>query len=614
MIEGEASGDLDPLHPLNRDITNIALAPRNERGLVDYRFDFNLARPIDAARGNGWLFYDVPNRGGPAAPRYLNGHWDIGKFRSSADAGNGFLLREGYTLLWAGWQCDLPAGDGVLRAEFPIAMENGAPLTGRTSEEFIDEGGDKTFIASLGFSAATLDPNAASLTVRERERDARCVPPGLAWRYLDDRRIEITRPDDDAFDKGAIYEFIYTAKGAVIGGMAFAALRDFIAWMRFSREDESGNPNPLFANGVNTCRRALMFGSSQSGRFARDFLYQGFNQDLSGRQVFDAVVPMICGSRKTALQIPFSRPGRFQRQHEDHCFPGDQFPFTYAPVTDPLSGATDDILARCRASGSVPKIMHIESDSEYWTARASLLSTDCEGRDLALPENVRFYVGPGLRHASINVGDDNRAVNAVNEVCIGLIVRPLIRALRRWVEEGIEPPPSRYPKVEDGTLAPLTEALRRFPAIPRVATPTAFNELRLMDHRSIPPDEGALYPVMLPVVDEDGNAVAGIRHPLIAATWATFTGWNLRASGYAAGELAGTLGSMFVLARSKADRERCGDPRASIEERYGDWSGYVVALRAACEGLISEGYLLREDAERLLDAAKRDGNLLAVLN
>ena len=613
ILEGTALGELDPSHRLNRGIVNLDRAPRNERGCVGYRIDFKLARPADPKRGNGWLFYDVPNRGGPAAPRYLNGGWDIGRFSTATDAGSGFLMREGYTMLWSGWQSDLPPGPGVLRADFPVAMENGEPLTGRTSEEFIDEGGGKTFMAELGFPAASLDPAAATLTVRQRQRDPRTVPPGLAWRFVNDRRLEITRPDDAAFDKGAIYEFVYTAKGPVVGGMAFAALRDLIAWMRHGTEDDEGNPNPLIQNGAQPCRRALMFGSSQSGRFARDFLYQGFNEDLSGRPVFDAVAPMICGSRKTALQVPFSRPGRFQRQHEDHCFPGDQFPFTYAPVSDPLSGRTDDILARCRASGTVPKIMHFESDSEYWTARASLLATDCEGRDLALPENVRLYVGPGLRHASINAGDADRAVNPVNEVCVGLIVRPLMAAMRRWVEDGTPPPPSRYPKVGDGTLAPIGAALRRFPAIPGVRVPELCNELRLMDHDSIPPREGAHYPVMVPAVDDDGNALAGILHPLIAAPFATFTGWNLRAPGYAHGELAGTLGSLLLLARTRAERERSGDPRPSLEERFGGWDGYVSALRAACDNLVREGYLLSEDAQRLLAAAAGGGDLLAVL-
>ena len=613
ILEGEVIAQLDPRHPGNSAIVNIARAPCNERGLIDCRFDFKLVRPADPSRGNGWLFYDVPNRGGPAAPRYLNGHWDIGKFRTAADAGSGFLMREGYTLLWAGWQGDLPAGDGVLRADLPVAMDSAAPLAGLTAEEFIDEGAGDTFVATLGYPAATLDPAAATLSVRERERDPRVTPPGLAWRFLDARRIEITRPADAAFDKGAIYEFVYNARGPAVGGLAFAMLRDFISWIRHEPKDAAGMPNPLWHNGMQTCPHALMFGSSQSGRFARDFLYQGFNQDLAGRRVFDAVAPMICGSRKTALQVPFSRPGRFQRQHEDHAFPGDQFPFTYTPVRDPHTGTTDDILARCRVTGTVPKIMHFESDSEYWTARASLLTTDCEGRDLALPDNVRIYVGPGLRHASINPGDDDRAAYPMNEVCVGLIVRPLMGALRRWVEEDIEPPPSAYPRVSDGTLAPLDQALRRFPAIAGVRVPAVYNELRRMDHREIPPVEGAAYPVMLPVVDEDGNARAGILHPLIAAPLATFTGWNLRRPGYAEGELAGTLGSVFHFARTLVERKASGDPRPSMEERYGGPGGYRQALETACEQLVRRGYLHPGDRDRLLLAASRGEDLMSVL-
>jgi len=613
-VEGRIVGALDPAHPRNRGIVDLDKAPRGPDGLVSYDVDFYILRPADPTRGNGWIFYEVLNRGAKRVLERINGGTALNVTDKASDASNGFLMREGYTIVWSGWQGELAAAPNSMNARFPVATDGGRPITGRAMEEFIGDQDGPSFVGPLTYPAATLDPADAVLTARRRERDPRQTPSGLSWRYLDERRIEIVKPAGGEFDKGTIYEFVYTAKDPIVSGIAFASVRDFLSWLRHGTADEKGNPNPLHRGGTNPIRRAMMFGLSQSGRFARDFLYQGFNRDLGGRPVFEAATPLIAGSRKTFVNARFAQPGRYPRQHEDHNYPGDQFPFTYTPLTDPISDRTDDVLSQCRADGFVPKIMHFDSDSEVWQARSSLVATDCEGRDVAMPEEVRLYLAAGLQHGTAARENLEKGSGPTNPVGYGALMRPLIRALARWVDEGVPPPPSRFPAVADGSFVTLEQGRAGFPGIPGVHYPECPNGLRLMDHSSVPPKEGPAYPVFVARTDPDGNADAGIRHPLLDAPIATHTGWNVRSPEHGGpGELAGVLGSLIPFAETKAERERTGDPRPSIEERYGSRAGWITALRAACDRLILDGFLLPEDKDRLLAAAESGGDVFTAI-
>ena len=233
------------------------------------------------------------------------------------------------------------------------------------------------------------------LSVRRTQDGKRERPDDLDWRYVDEREIEITRPA--GFDGGAIYEFIYEAKDPIVMGLGFAAMRDAVSFLRYEPADRAGNPNPVAVDGE-LARTATSLGISQSGRMLRDLVYQGFNEDVAGRVVFDGIHPNIAGSRKTFTNYQFGQPGRWQKQHEDHVYPGDQFPFTYATLTDPLTGRTDGLLERCRASDTCPKVVHSDGEAELWQARASLVVTDPAGGHIELPENVRVYLLAGTQH------------------------------------------------------------------------------------------------------------------------------------------------------------------------------------------------------------------------
>jgi hypothetical protein len=330
-IAGTVTGALDPSHPLNGDITHLDLAPRNTDGWVEYRVDFAIAKPVDLARSSGWRFFEVPNRGTKRAFQRVNNGPPNNLPKTTADAGNGFLMREGHTIVWSGWQADLVREPGRMVADFPLPSRDGKPVTGTNREEFyldargvlredinepIVELSDEAFIAPLHFPAHDTSDLSATLTVRQRADDPRETPPGLSWGYVDDRHIEIRVPE--GYDRGALYEFIYVAKDPIIAGMGLAAIRDTVSFLRHETHDAAGNPNPLAIGGHPAMRRTLGFGLSQSGRMLREFLYDGFNEASGGRPVFDAMMHLVSGTRRGSLNVPLrltsvttSRPARW---------------------------------------------------------------------------------------------------------------------------------------------------------------------------------------------------------------------------------------------------------------------------------------------------------------
>jgi Alpha/beta hydrolase domain len=603
-VVGRIRGGADPDHHLNAGIVNLDRAPRGAAGMVEYCVDFCLLKPADPRGFNGRILYDVINRGNKLALTAFNDAPASPNLSAAADAGNGFLMRQGYAVLWSAWQGDVAPGEGRMVASLPVATNNGAPIVGVNRDEFIFNHPHTPARAPLSYPAHMTDQTQAALTVRQRERDPRLALPATAWRYLSNRAIEITRPA--GFDGGAIYEFIYPARDPIVMGLGFAAVRDVVSFLRHRAADDDGSPNPLSAGGgAPAVAQVYAFGMSQSGRFLRDWLWQGFNEDLNGARVFDGVIPSLAGARKTFTNFAFAQPGRFSCQHEDHLTPGDQFPFTYATRSDPLSGRTDGILARYRASGCRPRIMQTDSSGEFWQGRASLVVTDETGRDLELPEDVRMYTFCGTQHGG-------RFATAVfpfcrhpgNPVEMSAPHRALLVALDRWVSAGVPPPPSSFPRVSDRTLV-VAPALD-FAAVPGAAYTGLLNELYEVDFTVQPPRPLAdhKYAVLVPAVDVDGNELGGVRLPDIVAPMGTHTGWNPRREGFAPGELA-LLGSYFPFAKTAAERRAAGDKRASLEERYAGHEAYVEAVTRAARELCEARLVLPEDVERYIEMAKR---------
>lgn len=612
-IVGRAYGEVDPTHPLNQAIVNLNKAPTNTKGRVEYAVDFCVLKPTDLDKSNRRILYDVPNRGDKLALIDIN---DAQKGRTSndpvsaADAGNGFLMRQGYVLVFSAWQGDAQPGEGHMLAEFPVATNKDAPIVGDSREEMIFGHTESPAVLPLTYPAHSLDQREATLTVRLYEADARLPVPAERWRYASPRQIEIDLIE--GFDAGAIYEFIYPAYDPIVMGLGFVAVRDFVAYMRSTEPDAAGQPHPLSPDpGAPAIEHVIAYGRSQPGRFLREFVRLGFNQDLHGGQVFDGIYASIAGSRRIFLNEPFAQSGRFHRQQEDHAYPGDQFPFSYATRTDSVSGKTDGILARSLASNTCPRIIHVDSSTEFWLGRSSLVVTDEHGQDIAVPDEVRVFLFSGtghagpimLNHAAVFSQNPAYTMNFLN---YNPLNRSLLVALDQWATQGIAPPDSRVPRAGDGSLAPpAPQAETGFPAIPGVRHPERVNALSEMDYRTQPPAPvpGKAYRVLVPKVDADGNEIAGIRLPAISVPLGTHTGWNLRGAGFSAGALM-LVGSYFPFAATKEERQANGDPRPSLEERYPSHDAYVAAVSRAAAELQEARLLLAEDAERYIAVAK----------
>jgi hypothetical protein len=584
-LRGVAYGEVDPADPRHRDIVNLQHASRNARGRVEYRTTVEIYRPIDMGRWNRAIYHTVPNRGGDGA-------------------GEEALLERGFALVRVGWQGDIEPSDDNVVAMLPVAKNgDGSPIVGKALEELIFGNQDRASTARLTYPAASLDPSRATLTVRRDQSSPRTKPADMRWHYVDESEISIERPA--GFDGGAIYEFIYDAKDPIVMGLGFVAMRDVISFLRYETADAAGNANPLAYRGLPSV--AISIGISQSGRMLRDLLYLGFNEDLRGRIVFDGMHPDIAGSRKTFTNYAFAQPGRWQKQHEDHFYPGDQFPFTYTTLRDPISGRTDGLFERCSRTSTCPRVIHTDGEAEIWQARSSLVVTDPHGRDVKLPDNVRVYLISGTQHGGgggVHTAPERGICqNLRNPLPLRDVRTALTVALYEWVAENRQPPARRFPSVVDGGLVSPRDA--GFPSIPGVTYSGSVNELHLLDHRSIPPIEGAAYTVLVGRVDADGNMIDGIRHPNLAAPIGTYTGWNLRARGYGEGDQCAGTGSFIPFAQTRAERIASGDPRLSLEERYRDHAAYVGAVRAAADSLVRERLLLQSDADDIVREAEQ---------
>ncbi len=611
-LVGRVHAEVDPEAPENAVIADIELAPRNARGMVEYSADLIILRPVDPSQGNGRLFYEANNRGRLLSLNRLNAAPTASSDPSSADdAGNGFLMREGYTFVASGWDATASSADGRLNITLPVAVNpDGSAIVGPSLEELVIDN-DRTETGRLTYPAATLDTSRATLTVRTRYGDKPQPLDDGAWEYVDARTIRLL-PAGTAFRQGSLYHLTYPATEPLVAGLGMAAVRDAVAFLRHAAEDDSGNANPL----AGQLRHAYAFAISQPARFMRDFVHYGFNGDELGRRVFDGVLNWIGGASGAFVNYRFAQPHRTQRQHIARWFPERPFPFAYNVVHDPVTDRTDGRLRRCLADDTCPLILEANSSNEYWVKASSLLHTDTLGDDLPDPPNVRHFLFSSFPHSG---GSRQRGKGICQQPRNTLEAEPVLRALLvaldEWVSESKEPPASRVPRRADGTLV---EALPRehlgFPAIPGVHYDGLLSTGDLLDfgpHAGdgilsvLPPEVTEPYPALVPRTDADGNDMAGIRVPDIAAPLATYTGWAVRAAEYAGNDLCDAAGQQIAFPPTRADRLASGDPRPSIEERYDGRDGYVAAVERAVRALQQDRLLLAEDAERLIAAARQ---------
>ena len=501
-LTGRAHFAVDPSAPAQRSITDLDKAPRDGEGLVHFTGDFSILKPIDPALGNRRLFFDYGNRGNKRMLQFFNDAPASNDPRTLAHAGNGYLMRRGYTVVWLAWQGDLLPGNGRLLLDLPVARERGGPLTGLVRTEYIaNRPGITTFPLSgratvRSHPTISLDPREARLTRRRYPYDERIPMPPESWCFarieggtgLDNQgAVQAVIASDShiqipgGFEPGWIYELVYTGRDPLVLGLGHAAVRDFVGFLRYVEEDAAGRVNPLHERG-GTIEKAYAWGRSQTGRCLRDFVYRGFNADAAGRKVFDGILPHVAGAGRMWLNHRFANADvSGGQQYEDHFNPADTFPFSYAESTDHLTGRRDAILKRPETD---PLVIHTQTATEYWQRRGSLAHTDTRGNDLAQPDGVRIYMWASSQHfADPLPKKPERGVcqNFFNTVATSMLFRAMIDAMDRWATAGTPPPESRIPRRADGTLVAMEEWRRQFPDIPGVATPRVPSALPLLD-------------------------------------------------------------------------------------------------------------------------------------
>ena len=606
---------VDPERPSHREIVDLGAAPRNAAGMVEFWADAYILQPVDAARGNRRLLLDVPNRGRKIALGMFNGTAWVPDPTEPQHFGNGFLMRHGYTVAWVGWQPDVPRQDGLMALGAPRVCE----VSGRLRCEWRPNlAADVLPLADryhIPYAAADLDDPDAHLSVRDRALAAPVAVPRHAWRFA---RREGERLVADAshihlaggFAPGKIYDLVYRSADPPLVGLGFLAVRDAAAFLRWD-QPSTGNP------AAGCLDRAYVFGVSQSGRFLRHLLYLGVTQDEEQREVFDAVIPHVAGARRGEFNMRFGQPSLNAVESV-----GNLFPFTDVDETDPVSGIRDGLLRRLAARGRVPKIFTINTSAEYWRGDGSLVHTDVEGRrDVEPPAPVRVYLFAGSQHtpgavppldADPNTG--GRGLKMFSTVTYAPLLRAALVNLDQWVSDGVEPPPSAFPRLADGTAVTAESTAPVFRAIPgvrfpdRIARPARLDFGPELEDKGIaselPPKVGARYPSFVSAVDRDGNEVAGLRPPELLAPLATFTGWNLRHPDQGApGDLMSMVGSTLPFPLTRDEQQRTRDPRPSIQERYGSRATYLARMREALGPSVAARHVLAEDVDAIVERA-----------
>jgi hypothetical protein len=638
-LDGTAYMEVDPHDPLNAATVNLDKAPRNARGMVEFTAPFFILKPVEMARGNHKLFYGVNNRGNKQTLGYFNfvpSGPGINDPITAANAGDGFLMRLGYTVVDAGWQGDVAPGNNRLFPNFPVATQpDGSPIVAAVRIEYSDRTIPQagTFTLTLEGSAAfrsyeTADTNTAhsTLTVRSEVQGVKVPIPSDRWAFGSCPGGPATLVPNtgniclfDGFHADKLYELIYPAKNPMVMGLGHAVTRDIGSFLRYQTRDDAGNPNPLALSPTNVgIQRAYSFGSSSTGMYQREFLYLGFNEDEAHRKVFDGLWIHKPGTHRLFANVEFADPNTYSRQDDRHDFLSTSVaPLTHAVTTDPISGIHDGLDKR---PATDPLVFQSDTGNELWEMKGSLNVADGLGSSVRPPANVRLYYLSSFQHSGNNPpaafpGAAGMCQNPTNPNYHGPTLRALLMALDAWADQGIEPPKSNYPRVEDKTLVSLDEAREAFPAIPGVNFPTVLNELELLNFGPefdseggrltlLPPVLGSSYRVLVAKPDKDGLDIAGIRPMEIRVPLGTNAPWNVRAPGRRAPNLCGLSGSYIPFATTKAERLAAGDPRKSLEERYKDHEGYVKDVEHAAKKLVHERFLLEEDANTFISAAE----------
>jgi len=622
-IVARAHFKVRPDNDHNRQIVDLDKAARSASGEVEFSADLYLLKPKDPQRGNGALLLEIPNRGGKGMLRIINRASGSADPSGEADIGDGFLMRQGFTLAWIGWQYDVPAERGQMRLEAPVARGAGSPLKGPVRADFLvttrvaDHPLGHWIVGRIGgksYAVADASSERNVLTVRDSPNGKRQVIPRSQWKFARESEGKLIHDPwfvhlNGGFDPGKIYELVYEAKDPVVVGLGLAAVRDLVSHLKYD------------PSAVIKVQRAHALGISQSGRFLRHFLYQDFNADEQGRQVLDGLIAHVAGAGRGSFNHRFAQPSRDGQPMTSLFYPTDLFPFADQPLRNPADGKAEGLLDLPRASRTLPKIFLTNTSYEYWSRAASLIHTTADGKaDVQPIDNVRIYFLAGLQHFSgpfpPAFGDqpDLLGQHKQNPNPVTWFWRALLIDLDDWVRDGTPPPPSAFPRIADRTLVALPALA--FPKIPGVSVPGTVLQAFQLDFgphfkagiiTREPPAVGKAFPVLVPQVDADGNDLGGVRLPELTVPLATYTGWNLRDPKIGApAEHVSFIGSYLPFAKTREDRQRTGDPRLAIRERYASREEYLGRFASAAMSTIRERFLRAEDLPLVLQRAEQE--------
>jgi len=591
-IIGKVFFAVDPKNPRNQIVPNIDKAPRNAQGMVEFSADIYILVPKDQAKGNGVAFFEVPNRGRRDQMIRFDRVSRGAPATSDTEFGDGLLMRSGYTLVWVGWQFSLARNGQLIGIDLPGALENGQPLAGLVKTSLTVNRDAPTLALdpdTMRYPPLDLDSPRSGLSVRQNVYDAPHAIPRNEWQFAKVLNGQVV-PDGtslylkEGFKAGQTYEVSYEGKGAVVGGLGYTALRDVASAFKYRK------------GSLVSAKYAYALGESQTGRLVREFIYDGFNADEQDRRAFDLVWAHIAGAARGDFVQPFSLPNGLG------TFTGSMYPYADVPQRDAATGATDGMLMHM-SKEVIPKIVYTNGDCEYWGGgrAAALVHTSLDGaKDLRLPDNVRVYMLAGTQHIPASFPPKKGAAQQKqNPNDYTWALRAILIGVDQWVRQGVLPPPSRYPRISDGTLVPHQSF--QIPLLPAVQSPAIIPGGYRAD---LGGPSAPRLPFLVPKVDADGNDVGGIRLPEIAVPLATYTGWNFRSPETGAPtEIVPLNGAFVPFARTREEREQQHDPRPSIEEHYSSREAYLAKVRAAALHLASERYLLPGDVDPVVSHA-----------
>ena len=590
LLTGRIYLVVDPADARNKMVVDLDQAPRNAAGKVELSADLSILRPKDPARGSGVAFVDIVNRGRRTVLTSFNRATGNGDLSTEAEFGDGLLMRQGFTIVWVGWEFDVPKRDGVIGIDVPSATGVTGIARGLITP---DSRQPSVTVGDLaGYSPTSPAAAENTLTVRDGITGTPTTIPRAKWQ-LSGNTVTL----EGGFEPGRTYELSYLSSNPPVSGLGFVAVRDTASWLKHAPD------------AVTTARYAYAFGNSQSGRFLRNFLYDGFNADEKNRQVFDAVFANIAGASRLDVNRRWATPTGLG------MYSATSFPFADQKLRDGASGAEEGALDNPRAREHQPKIFYTNTGVEYWGGGrvAAMIHTSLDGtKDLVLPENERVYLNAGSQHGPSRFPSDvTNGQQKDNPNNYWLTMRALVVAMDKWVREGTAPPASRYPRLSDGTLVRAADV--GFPSVPNVASPKGLTagSRGINPHVAKDGAAGTALPLLVPQVDPDGNERAGIRLPDISLPLATYTGWNFRKTSIGApDQLFPLLGSYVPFASTRADRDQARDPRKSIEERYATRDQYMGLIRDTAAALVKDRYLLAEDQPAIVARAGQHWDLL----